>query len=105
MSSVDLPPFLLYLCLPGFDVCVRTACVYSASPSFREIEIPGVHPGFVERVMKGIYCGDLAYIWVRTFTCMCLLLCITYHFAALSSLLVLLYVGVLRLTCAMLGLW
>ena len=30
-----------------------------------EIEIPGVHAGFVERVMKAIYGGDYMYIWVR----------------------------------------
>lgn len=30
-----------------------------------EIEIPGVHAGFVERVMKGIYGGNYLYIWVR----------------------------------------
>ena len=35
-----------------------------------EIEIPGVAYSFVQRVMRGIYRGDLLWIWVRPACCL-----------------------------------
>ena len=36
-----------------------------------EIEIPGVAYSFVERIMQGIYRGDLLWIWVRIVALSC----------------------------------
>ncbi len=49
------------------DVLAAHSGVVAAMLSTQhEIEIPGVAMGFVERIMRGVYRGDLLWIWVRT---------------------------------------
>ena len=47
-------------------LAAHSGVVASMLSTQHEIEIPGVALGFVERIMRGIYRGDLLWIWVRT---------------------------------------
>jgi hypothetical protein len=57
------------------DVLAAHSVVVAAMLSTQhEIEIPGVSYSFVERIMQGIYKGDLLWIWVRVCCAWCAVL-------------------------------